>query len=71
MEFEGSLITALLEASANAVGVGMVLGGFVAGVIGLLTEVSRDELERSVLKVGYGVAAFSLAVRLSDIAATI
>jgi hypothetical protein len=71
MEFEASLVTALLEASASAVGVGMVLGGFIAGVIGQRTKMSRDELERFGLKAGYGLAAFALAVRLTDVAATI
>jgi hypothetical protein len=71
MEFEVGPISALLEASASAVGVGMVLGGFVAGLAALLDRIPRDMAERRVLNAGYGFAAFCLAVRLVEIVQTI
>ena len=71
MEFETGPISALLEACASAVGVGMVLGGFVAGLVALLDRRPRDLVERRILNAGYGFAAFCLAVRLMEIAQTI
>ena len=68
MEFEDSSITAFLEACATAVGVGMVLGGFAAGLVGVLRNTPRDVLELRVLKVGYLFAAVCLLVRLFDLA---
>jgi len=68
VEFEASPITAFLEASATAVGVGMVLGGFATGLVGVLCGTSRDVLELQVLKVGYLFAALCLVIRLADIA---
>ncbi|MDP9133829.1 MAG: hypothetical protein M3N56_03265 [Actinomycetota bacterium] len=67
MEFEDSAITAFLEAAATAVGVGMVLGGFVAGLAGLLGGWERGKLEFEVMRCGYGSAAACLALRLVDI----
>jgi len=64
-------ISALLEASATAVGVGMVLGGFVAGLVGLLGRSAREELERRGVDLGYMAAAFCLAVRLLEMMQTI
>lgn len=69
--FEASPLTAFLEASATAVGVGMVLGGFAAGFAGVLAGRPRDELEYQVLKVGYFVAAFCLVMRWVDVMGTI
>lgn len=71
MKVEDSPITAFLEASATAVGVGMVLGGFAVGLIGVLRRKSRDELEFHALKAGYLLALFCLAVRWVDIIRTI
>lgn len=71
MEFKASPVTALLEACATAVGVGMVLGGFAAGLVSVLLGRSQELLERRVLQVGYLTAAFCLAMRLLDIATTI
>jgi hypothetical protein len=71
VEFEASPITAFLEASATAVGVGMVLGGFAVGLAGVLMHAPRDQLERGVFKAGYIAAAFCLAMRWADIMATI
>jgi hypothetical protein len=67
VDFEDSLITAFLEASATAVGVGMVLGGFAAGLLGVLRRTPRDVFELRVLKVGYLFAAVCLLVRLGDL----
>ncbi len=71
MEFEASPITAFLEASATAASVGMVLGGFAAGIVGVLASMPRDRLEHGALKTGYVFAALCLVVRWIDIARTI
>lgn len=71
MELEAGPVSALLEASATAIGVGMVLGGFVAGLAALLCRRARDEMERGVVASGYVFAAVCLAVRLVEIARTI
>lgn len=68
MELDAGPISALLEACANAVGVGMVLGGFGAGLVALLDRRPRDMVELRILNAGYGFAAFCLAVRLMEIA---
>jgi hypothetical protein len=71
MKCEASPVTALLEASATAVGVGMVLGGFAAGLVGVLIGRPRDVLEGQVLKAGYFFAAFCLVMRWAEILKTI
>ena len=71
MEFHDSPITALLEASATAVGVGMVLGGFGAGLVGVLRGTPREKIELRVLEVGYLFAAACLVVRFADILRTV
>jgi hypothetical protein len=71
VRIEDGTITAFLEASATAVGAGMVLGGFAAGLLSVVVSRSRDELERRVLKAGYFLAAFCLGVRWAEIAGTI
>jgi hypothetical protein len=71
MEFEVGPISALLEASATAVGVGMVLGGFFAGLRGLLQESARGRVEQDVVDAGYIGAAFCLVVRLVEMSQTI
>lgn len=67
MEFEDSPITAFLEAAATSVGVGMVLGGFFAGLAGVLCGASREDLERQVLTAGYLVAALCFVLRLTEL----
>lgn len=71
MEFGVGPISALLEASATAVGVGMVLGGFLAGLRGLLWERARSRVEQDVVNAGYIGAAFCLVVRLVEMTQTI
>ncbi len=71
MELDPGPLSALFEASATAVGVGMVLGGFVAGLVGALGRRGRDEYEREVVNAGYMAAAFCLAARLVEIATII
>jgi hypothetical protein len=71
MEFEPGPISALLEASAAAVGAGMILGGFAAGLAMLFRGGSRDETERAVMGAGYAVGAFCLALRLAELLQTI
>ncbi len=71
MTFESGPFSALLEASATAVGVGMVLGGFAAGLVGVLVGRPQDVLERQVLKTGYFFASLCLVMRWADILETI
>ncbi|HEX2162263.1 MAG TPA: hypothetical protein VHF88_10645 [Thermoleophilaceae bacterium] len=68
MKFEESPVTAFLEAAATSVGVGMVLGGFFAGLAGVLCGAPREDLERQVLTAGYLVAALCFALRLVELA---
>jgi len=67
MEFEAGPISALLEAFATAVGVGMVLGGFAAGLVALFQRRPRNEAERWAVVAGYVFGAFCLAVRLAEL----
>jgi hypothetical protein len=71
MEFEAGPVSALLEASATAVGVGMVLGGFAAGLAILLRGSPRDALDRAALEAGYVFAAVCLVLRLAELAQSI
>lgn len=71
MEFEAGPITAFVEACATAIGVGMVLGGFAAGLVGVLRGTARETLELRALVVGYAFAASCLVARLVDVLATI
>jgi hypothetical protein len=60
-------LTAILEALATAVGAGIVLGGFLAGVFGLTAKWGKREFERKTLDAGYlGGVAGVLAV-LADL----
>lgn len=68
METKPGPITTFLEAAATAVGVGLVLGGFVAGLSGLLRGVAREELELRALRGGYVGAAACLASRAVELA---
>jgi hypothetical protein len=68
VELEEGPITAILEAAATSVGVGMVLGGFVAGLVGVLLKLPRETLELGVLNAGYFMAALCLLVRAVDLA---
>jgi hypothetical protein len=63
-------VTAAVEALAAAVGAGMLLGGFVAGSIGIAAGWSHPSLDRWVVlgtyfggSVGVGLAAFDLFLR--------
>jgi len=71
VDFEAGPLSALLEASATAVGVGMVLGGFGAGLATLSCRWSRNEAEQAIVRAGYVFGAFCLAVRLVELAQTI
>lgn len=68
MELEGGKITAFLEAAATAVGVGVVLGGFIAGLVGLLSGWDRETLDLRVVKYGYAGATACVVLRLIDMA---
>jgi hypothetical protein len=71
VEIEASPATVILEAAATTVGVGMVLGGFVAGLIGVLRGAQGGTLELRALKAGYAFAAGCLVVRVVDVVRTI
>jgi hypothetical protein len=71
VEFEASPISAFLEAAATAVGVGMVLGGFAAGLAAVLRGSGREKLESRALDAGYAFAAVCLAVRLAELASSV
>jgi len=56
------LFTGVLEALAAAVGAGMVIGGFLAGLYGLLAGWNRHDLRAEALDAGYvGGAAGAIA----------
>lgn len=60
-------ISAFLEEAAAAVGVGMVLGGFAAGLTGRLLCKASGDLERDVLSGGYLAASICLGLRLVEL----
>jgi hypothetical protein len=58
-------LTTFMTSCAAAVGAGIVLGGFVAGVAGLLASLDRERLEWVTRVGGYwggGAGLFALAV---------
>jgi hypothetical protein len=55
------LLSAILEAVATAIGVGIVFGGFVGATAGLVGGWSRKDVERHALRDGYFGAVFALA----------
>jgi len=60
--------TALLEATAAAIGSGVVIGGFFAGVVaGLLTSRRGAELDHRVLICGYVGGLVGLLALTSDL----
>lgn len=62
-------LTALFESIATAVGAGILLGGFVAGIYRLVREWPRqDRLEAHVLIDGYAGGLAGVAVVLLDLA---
>jgi hypothetical protein len=46
-------LTALMESAATAVGAGIVLGGFLTGVVGLVAGWPRPKFDARVLVYGY------------------
>lgn len=68
MELEPGTISASLDAAATAIGVGMVIGGFVGGLARLLRGAGRGDLEHSALKAGYLFAVVCLVVRAAELA---
>ena len=59
-------LTALLETVAAAVGAGMLLGGFLAGTVGIVRRWPKRRFDRSVLLSSYGGGAFATAFVLVD-----
>ncbi|HEX5763335.1 MAG TPA: hypothetical protein VFY04_09470 [Solirubrobacterales bacterium] len=61
-------LTDLTQSVAAAVGAGMLLGGFAAGLIGIVRAWPRRQFDRRVLGIGYlGGAAATLLVILDII----
>jgi hypothetical protein len=71
VKLEDSPITYFLEAAATSIGVGMVLGGFVAGGLGMVRGKSRAELEFQALQAGYASGALCLGLRVAEMTASI
>jgi hypothetical protein len=60
-------LTMVLEATATAVGAGVVLGSFGSGLVGLLLGDSRAAFEARVLRDGYIGGGAAVLVALADI----
>jgi hypothetical protein len=60
-------LTGLLESFAAAVGAGMLLGGFAAGLVALIRGWPRRLFDRSVLESSYAGGAVAIIVILADI----
>ena len=59
--------TGLFEAVASAVGAGMLMGGFVAGAIGLVRGWPKRQFDRRLLRSSYGGGAFATFFIIVDI----
>jgi hypothetical protein len=60
-------LTAVLEATATAVGAGVVLGGVAAGILGLVQGASRADVEEKALASGYIGGGIGAALALVDL----
>jgi|GEM_PF-2621398 len=60
-------LTGFLEIVAAAVGSGMLLGGFMAGLWGVIRTRPRRQLDRSVLVVGYIGGGSAILLVIVDI----
>ena len=59
-------LTNLMEATAAAVAAGMLLGGFLTGVIGVAKAWPRRQLDHLVLRFGYLGGVGAILVILAD-----
>jgi hypothetical protein len=59
--------TSIMESAAAAVAAGMLLGGFLTGLVGLMRGFSRQRFDWLVMQSGYIGGAGSLFVILADI----
>lgn len=64
---EIGLITMVMEASATAIGAGVLLGGFLAGSVGSVRGWPRRLLDRRVLVFGYAGGAVGVLALLVDL----
>jgi uncharacterized membrane protein YdcZ (DUF606 family) len=62
-------LTNFAETLASAVGAGMLLGGFVAGAVGLLIRLPRQNLESCVLSWSYYGGILGVALVVLDLTA--
>jgi hypothetical protein len=60
------LFTGILEAVATAIGAGLVVGGFAAGIEGVASRRSRQEAERNATFGGYVGGLTGLALLALD-----
>lgn len=60
-------LTELIEGAATAVGGGMLLGGFGAGLVGVVKAWPQGRFDRAVLQWGYFGGALSAIVMAVDI----
>jgi len=60
-------LTGVLEAVAAAVGAGMLLGGFLAGAVGIVRGWPKRQFDRWLLLSSYGGGGFAAAFTLVDI----
>lgn len=59
-------LTSLLESVATAVGAGMLLGGFLTGLVGLIRGWPRGQFDAQVLMYGYTGGVGGIAIMLID-----
>jgi hypothetical protein len=60
-------LTGLLEGAAATIAAGMLLGGFLTGLVGLVKGWPRRQFDWLVVQFGYGGGALSVAVMIADI----
>lgn len=60
-------LTSLMESTAAAVGAGMLLGGFLTGLVGLIRAWPRRQFDARVLWYGYAGGVGAAVVMLADI----
>jgi hypothetical protein len=59
-------LTELMQSVAAGVGAGMLLGGFLTGLVGLVRSWSRPRLDRGVLEFSYGGGGAAAILMIVD-----
>jgi hypothetical protein len=59
--------TGFMEALATAIGAGMVIGGFLAGIVGMGLGWHKPKLDRSTLAGGYAGGGFAVLLLIIDL----